>query len=367
MAVEVDDVERLPLIPLLQGLLERGVGGRLEDGEPGEAAEALDRVGQRPGADAVIYIRNAVALRVPLRPGADEEDADGQCGQALGLALAVGQAPADAHGVLALEEPAAAVVEELPGERQQFGGSFPSGGLGLLGRAFGQIAVHLDGEAALGAVGGLLPGGESLPRFFISQSGLEQIVAPGGKLLLDAGRPSLEDADRPDVILLQIPLEVGRLDGAEWCDEEEPPAHNVPCAVPGRLVSERGRRPGPAFPLRDLDRGIGQREDELLDRLGVGCLRRLRGHPASYSLICSCRGEHRPRLRYIFFGILQPVHGREVIKKLQAAGWKEVRITGSHHILQKDGKSVPVPVHKGRDLGIGLIRKIEKQTGVRLT
>jgi predicted RNA binding protein YcfA (HicA-like mRNA interferase family) len=35
--------------------------------------------------------------------------------------------------------------------------------------------------------------------------------------------------------------------------------------------------------------------------------------------------------------------------------------------LQKDGRSVPVPVHRGRELGIGLIRKIEKQTGVKLT
>lgn len=61
------------------------------------------------------------------------------------------------------------------------------------------------------------------------------------------------------------------------------------------------------------------------------------------------------------------MHGREVIKKLQAAGWKEVRISGSHHILQKAGKSVPVPVHGGRELGIGLVRKIEKQTGVKLT
>jgi predicted RNA binding protein YcfA (HicA-like mRNA interferase family) len=61
------------------------------------------------------------------------------------------------------------------------------------------------------------------------------------------------------------------------------------------------------------------------------------------------------------------VYGREVIKKLQAEGWKEVRISGSHHILQKAGKSVPVPVHSGRELGIGLVRKIEKQTGVKLT
>jgi len=35
--------------------------------------------------------------------------------------------------------------------------------------------------------------------------------------------------------------------------------------------------------------------------------------------------------------------------------------------LQKGGKSVPVPVHGRRELGIGLIRRIEKQTGVKLT
>jgi predicted RNA binding protein YcfA (HicA-like mRNA interferase family) len=61
------------------------------------------------------------------------------------------------------------------------------------------------------------------------------------------------------------------------------------------------------------------------------------------------------------------VNGREAVRKLQAVGWKEVRVSGSHHILQKNGKSVPVPVHGGRDLGIGLIRKIEKLTGVKLT
>jgi len=44
-----------------------------------------------------------------------------------------------------------------------------------------------------------------------------------------------------------------------------------------------------------------------------------------------------------------------------------VRVRGSHHLLQKDSIIVPVPVHGGRDLGIGLIKKIEKQTGVKLT
>ncbi|NJL27121.1 MAG: addiction module toxin, HicA family [Thermoanaerobaculia bacterium] len=59
--------------------------------------------------------------------------------------------------------------------------------------------------------------------------------------------------------------------------------------------------------------------------------------------------------------------GREVIRKLQAAGWQLTRIRGSHHILKKDGKTVPVPVHAGRDLGSGLLHRIEKQTGEKLT
>ena len=58
--------------------------------------------------------------------------------------------------------------------------------------------------------------------------------------------------------------------------------------------------------------------------------------------------------------------GREVIAKLKAAGWTLGRIHGSHHILTKDGKAVPVPVHGARDLGAGLLAAIQRQTGVKL-
>jgi predicted RNA binding protein YcfA (HicA-like mRNA interferase family) len=35
--------------------------------------------------------------------------------------------------------------------------------------------------------------------------------------------------------------------------------------------------------------------------------------------------------------------------------------------MEKEGcRSVPVPVHGNKDLGIGLIKTIEKQTGVKL-
>ena len=58
--------------------------------------------------------------------------------------------------------------------------------------------------------------------------------------------------------------------------------------------------------------------------------------------------------------------GNEVITKLKATGWLLGRIQGSHHILTKDGIAVPGPVHGSRDLGIGLVAAIQRQTGVKL-
>lgn len=59
--------------------------------------------------------------------------------------------------------------------------------------------------------------------------------------------------------------------------------------------------------------------------------------------------------------------GKEAIKKLQAVGWVLDRINGSHHILYKPGHlPVAVPVHGNKDLGIGLLKTIERVTGVKL-
>jgi predicted RNA binding protein YcfA (HicA-like mRNA interferase family) len=59
------------------------------------------------------------------------------------------------------------------------------------------------------------------------------------------------------------------------------------------------------------------------------------------------------------------MNGKEVIAKLKAAGWKLDRVNGSHHIMAKDGKSVPIPVHGTKDLGSGLLSAIQRQTGVK--
>ncbi|MBK8534172.1 MAG: type II toxin-antitoxin system HicA family toxin [Candidatus Competibacteraceae bacterium] len=56
-----------------------------------------------------------------------------------------------------------------------------------------------------------------------------------------------------------------------------------------------------------------------------------------------------------------------VIKILERHGWTQTRVNGSHHMLKKDSITIPVPVHGSQDLGIGLLKKIETQTGVKLT
>ena len=63
---------------------------------------------------------------------------------------------------------------------------------------------------------------------------------------------------------------------------------------------------------------------------------------------------------------MRGVTGKEVIAKLKAAGWSLDRVHGSHHILTKDAKAVPVPVHGSRDLGAGLLAAIQRQSGVKL-
>ncbi len=60
------------------------------------------------------------------------------------------------------------------------------------------------------------------------------------------------------------------------------------------------------------------------------------------------------------------MNGKDIIKKLQADGWHLDRINGSHHIMVKGGLAVPVPVHGSRDVGVGLVTVIARQSGVKL-
>lgn len=58
------------------------------------------------------------------------------------------------------------------------------------------------------------------------------------------------------------------------------------------------------------------------------------------------------------------MNGHEAIDRLKAEGWELDRVHGSHHILCKGGKAVPV--HGKRDIGPGLLAAISRQSGVKL-
>jgi predicted RNA binding protein YcfA (HicA-like mRNA interferase family) len=61
------------------------------------------------------------------------------------------------------------------------------------------------------------------------------------------------------------------------------------------------------------------------------------------------------------------MHGKQIIKLLQAHGFMLLRISGSHHILGNGQRKVTVPVHGTSDVKTGTLKSIEKQSGVTLT
>ena len=51
--------------------------------------------------------------------------------------------------------------------------------------------------------------------------------------------------------------------------------------------------------------------------------------------------------------------GAELSAALERAGFRVLRIKGSHHFLRhEDGRSTVVPVHSGETLGPGLLHRI---------
>ncbi len=55
---------------------------------------------------------------------------------------------------------------------------------------------------------------------------------------------------------------------------------------------------------------------------------------------------------------------KDLLNLLKRNGWIVKRVNGSHHILQKDGKTETVPVH-GKDVPTGLLHSILKRTGLK--
>lgn len=57
---------------------------------------------------------------------------------------------------------------------------------------------------------------------------------------------------------------------------------------------------------------------------------------------------------------------REVIKLLEADGWYEVDVEGSHHQFAHDVKKGRVTIpHPRKDLRLGTLKSIEKQSGLK--
>jgi len=57
----------------------------------------------------------------------------------------------------------------------------------------------------------------------------------------------------------------------------------------------------------------------------------------------------------------------DVIRRLEKAGWTLVRISGSHHTFKHPTLPAVVTVpHPRKDLGKGLVRQIERISGVKL-
>jgi predicted RNA binding protein YcfA (HicA-like mRNA interferase family) len=61
------------------------------------------------------------------------------------------------------------------------------------------------------------------------------------------------------------------------------------------------------------------------------------------------------------------MNSRDIIRALERDGWRLTRTTGSHHHFNHPTKPgiVTVP-HPRRDLPIGTLRSIERQSGVKL-
>jgi predicted RNA binding protein YcfA (HicA-like mRNA interferase family) len=55
----------------------------------------------------------------------------------------------------------------------------------------------------------------------------------------------------------------------------------------------------------------------------------------------------------------------DLIRELEAAGWRLDRVRGSHHVFKHPDRPGPIVVpHPKKDLGPGLTEAIRKQAGI---
>jgi predicted RNA binding protein YcfA (HicA-like mRNA interferase family) len=60
--------------------------------------------------------------------------------------------------------------------------------------------------------------------------------------------------------------------------------------------------------------------------------------------------------------IIHTMNSKQLVKEMKQAGWKEIRVRGSHHqFSHPDYKYVVTVPHPKKDLGKGLVKLIRKQ------
>ena len=58
----------------------------------------------------------------------------------------------------------------------------------------------------------------------------------------------------------------------------------------------------------------------------------------------------------------------DVIQRLEEDGWEEVWVRGDHHYFRHPTKDKIIPVrHPAKNLPVGTLKSIERQSGVTLT
>lgn len=62
---------------------------------------------------------------------------------------------------------------------------------------------------------------------------------------------------------------------------------------------------------------------------------------------------------------LKPVQAETIVKALAKIGFKSIRQHGCHLVMKHpDGRITVVPLHKGEELGRGILRKIAKDAKI---
>ena len=55
----------------------------------------------------------------------------------------------------------------------------------------------------------------------------------------------------------------------------------------------------------------------------------------------------------------------DLIREMQKAGWRLDRVNGSHHVYKHPERpGIVVVPHPKKDLGLGLVKAIQKQAGI---